>query len=96
MMNNKGLDIGIGIIILLTLGLILLIVFIPIITQKIPEWTEKAEELGEKAVKIENNCAAQGYVCTAKDVCDEKGAERSVPEGSWFDCKPPSVCCKII
>ena len=101
MQNKRGLEMAMGTIVAIVLGLIILIILIIFAQRQVTKGGEKLGEIGKEAEYAADKCQSiiKGTFCAAAGKRDPKKYDEksSSPAGPWIDCgktlKDKPVCC---
>jgi len=92
-MNKKALEMAMGTIVAIVLGLIVLIILIIFVQQQVSKSSTKLGEIEKEADYAADKCQSiiKGTFCT--DECKESEGykPRNSPTGKWKDCD--KICC---
>ncbi len=94
--QKKGMEMTVGVIISIVLGLIVLVILIILIQQQVTKGGERYTEFGKEAEFAPDRCQSiiHGRFCSEPTKCTGQYIEKASPTGTWTDCKTPkSICC---
>ena len=89
--HKKGMDMTIGVIISIVLGLIVLVILIVMIQQQVAKGSARYDEFGKEAEYAPDRCQSiiYGRFCTQASKC----TGQFEPKPAWTDCKSQTICC---
>ena len=94
-MMKKGMEMAMGTIVAIVLGLIILVILIIFAQQQVSKGSTKLGEIGKESEYAADKCQSiiKGTFCS--DKCDESAGYKDMksPTGTWVDCKAPKTLC---
>ncbi len=101
MMHKKGLEMAMGTIVAIVLGLIVLIILIVFVQQQVSKSSSKLGEIEKEADYAADKCQSiiKGTFCTSECKESEGYKTRTSPTGTWSDCgkakglESKGICC---
>lgn len=103
MMHKRGLEMAMGTIVAMVLGLVILIILIIFAQQQVSKSSQKLGEIGKESEYAADRCQSIIKQTSCTDKCLETAGYKEIksPTGKWTDCGNPQneklknkpICC---